>query len=123
MTESSRPQTVLIADDALFMRLVIKEILMKHGYELAGEALTGKEAVSKYQELKPDYVIMDIRMPEINGMDALREIIELDSNAKVIMCSGMEEKEVIKEAMSIGACGFLIKPFQPNRLISALKGV
>jgi two-component system, chemotaxis family, chemotaxis protein CheY len=113
--------SVLIVDDALFMRTVLKDILTKNGYEVIGEATNGFEAIEKYQELQPDITTMDITMPELDGIEALKKIREIDSNARIIMCSAMGQQGIVVEAIKNGACDFIIKPFQPTRVLEALE--
>ncbi len=112
---------ILIVDDAAFMRMMIKDILEKHGYEVVGEAADGAEAVEKYKELKPDLVTMDITMPEMDGIQALKEIRKIDSDAKVIMCSAMGQQAMVIDAIQAGAKDFIVKPFQADRVIEAIK--
>ena len=112
---------VLIVDDAAFMRMLLKDIISKAGFEVVGEASNGKEAVEKYKELKPDIVTMDITMPEMNGIEAVKEIKKIDPNAKIIMVSAMGQQAMVIEAIQAGARDFIVKPFQPARVIEALK--
>ncbi len=112
---------VLIVDDAAFMRMMIKEILTKNGYTVVGEASDGAQAVEKYKELGPDLVTMDITMPEMDGITALKEIKKLDSNARVIMCSAMGQQAMVIDAIQAGAKDFIVKPFQADRVIEAIK--
>lgn len=112
---------ILIVDDAAFMRMMIKEILSKNGYEVVGEAQDGTVAIEKYKELKPDLVTMDITMPEMDGIAALKEIKKFDSNAKVIMCSAMGQQAMVIDAIQAGAKDFIVKPFQADRVIEAIK--
>ena len=114
---------VLICDDAAFMRMMIKDILTKNGYEVAGEAENGKKAVEKYNETKPDLVLMDITMPEMDGIQALREIKAIDGGAKVIMCSAMGQQAMVVESIQAGAKDFIVKPFQEDRVLEAVKKV
>ncbi len=114
---------VLICDDAAFMRMMIKDILSKNGYEIAGEAENGAKAVEKYNETKPDLVLMDITMPEMDGIQALKAIRELDSSACVIMCSAMGQQAMVIEAIQSGAKDFIVKPFQAERVLEAVKKV
>ena len=114
---------ILIVDDAAFMRMMIKDILTKNGYEVAGEAENGVVAVSKYSELKPDLVLMDITMPEKDGIQALKDIKASDAGAKVIMCSAMGQQAMVIEAIQSGAKDFIVKPFQADRVIEAIKKV
>lgn len=111
---------ILITDDALFMRVTLKNILSQNGYEICGEAQNGVEAVKMYEDLKPDIVIMDITMPEMDGIQALKEIIALDANANVVMCTAMGQKRMVVEAIQAGAKDFIVKPFQPERVLKAL---
>ncbi|MBD2862764.1 MULTISPECIES: response regulator [Paenibacillus] len=112
---------ILIVDDAAFMRMMIKDILSKNGYEVVGEAQDGSVAVEKYKELKPDLVTMDITMPEMDGIAALKEIKKFDANAKVIMCSAMGQQAMVIDAIQAGAKDFIVKPFQADRVIEAIK--
>ncbi len=114
---------ILVVDDAAFMRMMIKDILTKNGYEVAGEAENGAVAVSKYSELKPDLVLMDITMPEKDGIQALKDIKANDAGAKVIMCSAMGQQAMVIEAIQSGAKDFIVKPFQADRVIEAVKKV
>ena len=114
---------VLIADDAAFMRMMLKDILTKNGFEVVGEASNGKEAVSKYEELKPDLVTLDITMPEMDGIQTLKQIMANDSLAKVIMCSAMGQQSMVIEAIQSGAKDFIVKPFQPGRVIESISKV
>ncbi len=111
---------VLITDDALFMRVTLKNILTEHGCEVVGEAANGREAISLYQELKPDLVTMDITMPEMDGISALKGIREIDPEAKIIMCTAMGQKNMVVEAIQAGAKDFIVKPFQPDRVVEAV---
>ncbi|MCS7174512.1 chemotaxis protein CheY [Pseudothermotoga sp.] len=112
---------VLIVDDAAFMRMLLKDIITKAGYEVAGEAANGAEAVEKYRELKPDVVTMDITMPEMDGITAIKKIREIDPNAKIIVCSAMGQQAMVIEAIQAGAKDFIVKPFQHSRVIEALQ--
>lgn len=114
---------ILIVDDAAFMRMMIKEILTKNGYEVVGEAPDGVQAVEKYKELQPDLVTMDITMPEKDGVQALRDIRSLDPNAKVIMCSAMGQQAMVIDAIQAGAKDFIVKPFQAERVLEAIKKI
>ena len=110
---------VLIVDDAAFMRMMIKDILGKNGYEVAGEAENGLKAVEKYKELMPDLVLMDITMPEMNGIDAVKSIKAIDPNAKIVMCSAMGQQAMVIESIQAGARDFIVKPFQADRVLEA----
>ncbi|WP_100404474.1 response regulator [Bacillus solitudinis] len=112
---------VLIVDDAAFMRMMIKDILSKNGYDVVGEANDGAQAIEKYQELSPDLVTMDITMPEKDGITALKEIKTFDPNAKIIMCSAMGQQAMVIDAIQAGAKDFIVKPFQADRVLEAIK--
>ncbi|MFM1650825.1 response regulator [Brevibacillus sp. B_LB10_24] len=112
---------VLVVDDAAFMRMMIKEILTKNGFTVVGEASDGAQAVEKYKELGPDLVTMDITMPEMDGIAALKEIKKLDPNARIIMCSAMGQQAMVIDAIQAGAKDFIVKPFQADRVIEAIK--
>ncbi len=114
---------VMICDDAAFMRMMIKDILTKNGYEIAAEAENGQKAVEKYPEVKPDLVLMDITMPEMDGIQALKKIKEIDGGANVIMCSAMGQQAMVIEAIQSGAKDFIVKPFQAERVLEAVKKV
>lgn len=112
--------TILIVDDAAFMRMMIKDILSKNGFEVVGEANDGIQAIEKYKELNPDLVTMDITMPEMDGITALKEIRNYDPNAKVIMCSAMGQQAMVIDAIQAGAKDFIVKPFQADRVVEAI---
>ena len=114
---------VLIVDDAAFMRMMIKDILSKNGYEVAGEADNGLKAVDKYKELTPDLVLMDITMPEMNGIDAVKAIKAFDPGAKIVMCSAMGQQAMVIESIQAGARDFIVKPFQADRVLEAVRKV
>jgi len=116
-------QTVLICDDAIFMRTMVGDILSQAGFEIVGEAETGVQAVEKYHQLKPDLVTMDIVMPDMGGIDAVREICKADPNAKILMCSAMGQQALVVEAIQAGAKDFIVKPFQPGRVLEAVQRV
>lgn len=116
-------QRILIVDDAAFMRMMIKDILVKNGYEVVGEAADGFQAVEKYKELKPDLVTLDITMPEKDGISALKDIRSFDPEAKVIMCSAMGQQAMVIDAIQAGAKDFIVKPFQADRVIEAIKKI
>lgn len=111
---------ILVVDDAIFMRRMISDILVENGMEVVGEADTGSGAVERYKELKPDLVTMDIIMPEMNGIDAVRQIVSYDSNAKIVICSALGQQTLVQEAISAGAKDFLIKPFNPSRVVEVI---
>ncbi|NBI07869.1 response regulator [Senegalia massiliensis] len=111
---------ILIVDDAAFMRMMIKDILSKNGYEIVGEADNGQKAIEKFKELNPDLVIMDITMPEVDGIQAVKEIKKIDNNSKIVMCSAMGQQAMVIEAIQAGAKDFIVKPFQADRVIEAV---
>jgi len=112
---------ILIVDDAAFMRISIKNMLTKNGYEVVGEAENGVIGVELYKELQPDIVTMDITMPEMSGLDALKEINKIDPGAKVVMVSAMGQEAMVREAIVSGAKGFIVKPFKEEGIIAAIK--
>ena len=114
---------VMVCDDAAFMRMMIKDILVKNGYEIAAEAENGLKAVEQYPEAKPDLVLMDITMPEMDGIEAVRRIKTLDPNANIIMCSAMGQQAMVIEAIQAGAKDFIVKPFQADRVLEAVRKV
>ena len=115
--------TVLVCDDAIFMRTMISDILNQAGFEIVGEADSGLQAVQKYRELKPDLVTMDIVMPDMGGIEAVREICKQDPDAKILMCSAMGQQALVVEAIQAGAKDFVVKPFQPSRVLEAVQRV
>ncbi len=114
---------VLIVDDAAFMRMMIKDILGKNGFEIVGEAENGVKAVEKYAELEPDLVIMDIIMPEMDGIEAVKKIVAEDADATIVICSAMGQQAMVIEAIQAGAKDFIVKPFQPERVLEAVNKV
>lgn len=114
---------ILVVDDAAFMRMMVKDILVKAGYDVCGEANDGAQAVEKYRELKPDLVTMDITMPEMDGITSLQEIKKMDPMAKIIMCSAMGQQQMVINAIKSGAKDFIVKPFQADRVVEAVKKV
>lgn len=114
---------ILICDDTMFMRKILKELLVNNGYEVVGEAENGKVAVEKYDMLKPDLILMDITMPEMDGITALNKIMEKDSNAKVIICSAMGQENMVISAIRGGAKDFIVKPFENERVTQAIANV
>ena len=116
-------KNILVVDDAAFMRMMIKDILSKNGYNVAGEAENGAKAVEKYNEVKPDLVLMDITKPEMDGIEALKKIKSMDSGALVIMCSAMGQQAMVIESIQAGAKDFIVKPFQADRVLEAVKKV
>lgn len=113
-------KTVLITDDTAFMRMTLKNVIQKNGFNVVGEAADGEEAVAKYAELRPDLVTMDITMPKMDGITAIKEIMKIDPNAKIIVCSAMGQKPMVIDALNAGAKDFLVKPFDAERVIEAL---
>ncbi|MGN0480964.1 MAG: response regulator [Lachnospiraceae bacterium] len=116
-------KNILVCDDAAFMRMMIKDILTKNGYTVIGEAENGAKAIEKYSELKPDLVLMDITMPEMDGIQALKGIKAADPSASVIMCSAMGQQAMVIESIQSGAKDFIVKPFQADRVLEAVKKV
>ncbi|MBP1042021.1 response regulator [Vagococcus sp. BWB3-3] len=114
---------VLIVDDAVFMRMKLRDILEKNGYEVVDEAANGLEAIEKYKATTPDLVTMDITMPEMDGVEALKQIKTFDANAKVLMCSAMGQQGMVMDAIRAGAVDFIVKPFDSDRVIKALDKV
>ena len=114
---------ILIVDDAVFMRMKLKDILEKNGYQVVAEAQTGAEAIEKFKSENPDLVTMDITMPEMDGVTALKEIKAIDPNAKVIMCSAMGQQTMVMEAIQAGALDFIVKPFDNDRVIQSVSKV
>ena len=116
-------KTVLLVDDAAFMRMMLKDILSKNGYSIVGEAENGIKAIEKYNELRPDLVMLDITMPEMDGIKAAKGIKQADPNATIVMCSAMGQQAMVVESIQAGARDFIVKPFQPDRVLDAVKKV
>jgi len=116
-------KTVLITDDTAFMRMTLKNILEKNGYEIVGEAEDGKQAIDMYDQHKPELVTMDITMPNVDGLTAIKEIMNKDPEAKIIVVSAMGQKSLVIDALNAGAKDFVVKPFQPDRIEEALQKV
>lgn len=114
---------VLIVDDAVFMRNMIRDIFSGGGFEVVGEAANGLEAVSKYRELRPDLVTMDIMMPYKSGIEATREIVALDPGATVVMCSALGQEALVMEAIEAGATDFIVKPFKEEEVLAVVRKV
>ncbi|ASJ16089.1 two-component system response regulator [Thermococcus chitonophagus] len=114
---------ILIVDDAAFMRMLLKKILTQAGHEVVGEASNGKEAVELYKKLKPDLVTMDIVMPEMDGITAVKEIMKIDPNAKIIMITAVGQEAKVMEALKSGAKGYIVKPFQAQKVIEEVNRV
>ncbi len=114
---------VLVVDDAIFMRSMIRDIFARSPFVIAGEAENGQEAVEMYKILRPDITTMDIVMPEVDGITALKEIMKFDPQAKVIMCSALGQESLIAESIEAGAKDFIVKPFQPNKVLKVVRSV
>ena len=114
---------ILIVDDASLMRTIIKDVIVKRGFEIVGEAKDGYEAVEMFRMYSPDLVFLDITMPGLNGIEALRQIMEINPRAKVIMCSALGQKQLVAEAIQIGASDFIVKPFKADRVLEAIQRV
>ena len=114
---------VLVADDASFMRQMIREIVEAEGHEVVGEASDGDEVVEQFKRLSPDVVTMDIVMPRRSGIDAVKGIVELDAGACVVMCSALGQETLVQEAMAAGARDFIVKPFKPDVVIATIEKV
>jgi two-component system chemotaxis response regulator CheY len=114
---------ILVVDDAIFMRSMIRDIFARGPFVIAGEADNGVEAVRSYRELRPDLTTMDIVMPKMDGIAALKEIVQFDPLAKVVMCSALGQEALIAEAIEAGACDFIVKPFQPGRVLKVVQSV
>jgi two-component system chemotaxis response regulator CheY len=112
---------VLVVDDAAFMRKMVTDALSGGGHEIVGEAANGAEAVARFQELRPDVMTLDITMPEKDGLTALKEIIAVDPGAKVVMCSALGQESKVLESIKLGAKDFVVKPFQADRVLSAIE--
>jgi two-component system chemotaxis response regulator CheY len=112
---------ILIADDLSFMRMIQKEILSNRGYIVAGEASDGIQAVDMYKKIRPDVAVLDITMPNMNGLEAMRRIFEFDPKARIIMCSALGQQNLIMEAIKAGVKDFIVKPFKPERMLSAIE--
>ena len=116
-------KNILICDDAAFMRMMIKDILTKNGYNVVAEAENGLKAVEKYSEFNPDLVLMDITMPEMDGIEALKKIKSMDANAVVVMCSAMGQEAMVVEAIRLGALDFIVKPFKADRILQTVQKI
>ena len=111
---------VLVVDDAAFMRKMVSDALAKGGHEVIGQAGNGNEALAQFRELRPDLMTLDITMPEKDGLETLKDVMELDPGAKVIMCSALGQESKVLESIKLGAKDFVVKPFQPDRVIDAV---
>ena len=114
---------ILIVDDAAFMRMMIKDILTKNGYEVIAEAANGAQAVELYKTHQPDLVTMDITMPEMDGIEAVKQIKAINPAAKVVMCSAMGQQSMVMDAIKAGANDFIVKPFQADRVLEAVNKI
>ncbi len=115
------PKKILITDDAMFMRVTLKNLLTNNGYEVVGEAVNGRDAVEKYASLQPDLVLMDITMPIMDGIQACKMICTAHAGAQVIMCTAMGQKNMVIEAIQAGAKDFIVKPFKPDRVLESIQ--
>ena len=114
---------ILVVDDAAFMRMMVKDTLTKGGYDDLYEAVDGADAVEKFKEIGPDLVIMDITMPNMDGLEALKEIKQIDGGANVVMCSAMGQESMVIDAIKSGAKDFIVKPFKPDRIIKTVSSI
>jgi len=114
---------ILIADDLQFIKLVLRDLVEKAGFRVVGEASNGEEAVELYQDKRPDVVLMDITMPKMDGLTALKKILETDPGANIIMCSALGQQTLIVQALQMGAKDFIVKPFRPERVIGSIKKI
>jgi two-component system, chemotaxis family, chemotaxis protein CheY len=114
---------ILIVDDAAFMRMMIKNILVEAGYEIVGEAENGHDALDKFKDLRPDLITMDITMPEMDGIEAVKKILEIERSANIVMCSAMGQQAMVIDAIQAGAKDFVVKPFKPDRVLEAIDKV
>jgi two-component system chemotaxis response regulator CheY len=114
---------ILVVDDAKVIRMIIRQILTRHGFEIVGEASNGREALEKYKELRPDAVTMDIVMPEVDGIQGLKEIIAFDKQAKVVMISAIDQRDALMESLRHGAADYVVKPFEDDRMVASLRNI
>lgn len=114
---------ILLVDDAAFMRMMLKDTLTKNGYTEVFEAVDGADAVEKFKEIGPDLVVMDITMPNMDGLEALKAIRALNGSANVVMCSAMGQESMVMEAVRSGAKDFIIKPFKPDRVLKTVNSI
>ncbi|HDQ26517.1 MAG TPA: response regulator [bacterium] len=116
-------KTILIADDAAFMRMMLKNILEAEGYKIVGEAANGREAIQKYNELKPDMLISDMVMPEMGGIDVLKEVLKTDPSANILICSAIGQQALVIEAIQAGAKDYIVKPFEQSNVIETVSKI
>ena len=121
--EQGMSKRILVVDDAVVMRMMIKGILSKHGFDVVGEAQNGVEAVDKYRQLRPDLVTMDVVMPEMDGITAVKQIMAHDPAARIVMCTSMGQQALVVEAIQAGAKSFITKPFQPPKIVETINKV
>jgi two-component system chemotaxis response regulator CheY len=114
---------ILVVDDAAFMRMMLKNILTANGHEVVGEAEDGLQSIDRYEQLKPDLVTMDIVMPQLNGIDATKMIVQSYPEAKIIMCTAIGQQGIVLEAMKAGAKGYIVKPFQAPKVVDEINKV
>lgn len=114
---------VLIADDLKFIKLVLRDLVEKAGFRVVGEASNGEEAIELYQDKRPDVVLMDITMPKVDGLTAMKEILKIDPEAKIIMCSALGQQSLIVQALQMGARDFIVKPFREERVVASIKKI
>ena len=112
---------VAIVDDLAFIKLVLRDLIEKAGFRVVGEASNGEEAIELFQDKRPDVVLLDITMPKMDGITALKKLLEIDPKANIIMCSALGQQRLIVEAIQLGAKDFIVKPFRPERVISSIK--
>lgn len=118
---SGKKAKILVVDDAIFMRRMLTDILEQAGYDVVAEAANGKEAIEQYKKTKPDIVTMDIIMPEMGGIEAVKEIVDVDGKAKILMVSAMGQQQLVVEAIQAGAKDFVVKPFEASRVLTAVE--
>ena len=123
MREGKYMARVMIVDDAELMRMIIKDILIMHGHEVVAEVSDGEEAIQTYLEVKPDLVLMDLIMPNMDGNEAFLKLLSLDPEAKVVLCSSLGQQAFITESMKIGAMGFIVKPFETDGMLDVIKKI
>ncbi len=114
---------ILIVDDSQFMRSILKNLLTPKGHEVVGEASNGREAIEKYKKLRPDLVLLDIVMPDMDGLETLKEIKKIDPNAKVIMCTALGQQKIVIDALKAGARGYIVKPFKAELVLKEIERV